>query len=295
MPSISGASHSVRPIVVRLADGDGEPEEHSGNRRAAEARPVDDRAHAPPHLLAILRERDLLLRGHDLVAAALPHLLRDLVGEGAGRRSVLLGVGERAQAVEARRANEVEKLAVVRLRLAGEAADKRGPEREPGDLLAQPRDELQGLGLPGPPHAPQHRIRDVLERHVEVLHDFVDPRDRAHELGREVRGIGVENAQPRDTFDPGEPFEQPRERRAVAPVLPVLVGVLGDEQELLRPVCRELARLLEDRFFRLAAEAPPEGGNRAEGALVVAALRDAQVRVMARREAEPPHLRAEGL
>ena len=88
----------------------------SGRRAAAHEAPVE-------------REGDLLLRGHDAVAALVLDLLGQVVGQPRGRRVGLERVGEDAQPLEPRRPDEGEQLLELRLGLAGEADDERRPQR----------------------------------------------------------------------------------------------------------------------------------------------------------------------
>jgi hypothetical protein len=76
-------------------------------------------------------------------------------------------------------------------------------------------------------------------------------------------------------------------RKALPDVVAVARGVLADEEQFVSAVVEEFAALGDDAVERLAAHLPADAGDRAERAVLVAPLRDPQVRVVPRRQAEP--------
>ena len=66
-----------------------------------------------------------LLEHHQLVEPGVLGLLGDLIRHPRGGRALLGGIGERAEALELRLADEVEQRLELRVRLAGEADDHR--------------------------------------------------------------------------------------------------------------------------------------------------------------------------
>ena len=68
----------------------------------------------------------------------------------------------------------------------------------------------------------------------------------------------------------------------VADIYPVGAGVLRDDEQFLRPRRDQLFRLAQHRIDPAAGELPAQGGDDAESAGVVTALRNLEVAVMAR-------------
>src|SRR5205823_9697993 len=91
------------------------------------------------------------------------------------------------RAVEADRLDDLERLAEVRLRLAREADDEVGRQREVRNSLAQPLDEPQvSLAVVRAPHRLQDPARARLEREVRVLADRVTLGHRADDRLAEI-------------------------------------------------------------------------------------------------------------
>ena len=97
--------------------------------------------------------------------------------------------------------DEVEELIELVLGLAGEAHDEGGPEDGVRDRAADDLDALAGLGEPRALHALEHRVRAMLERHVEVGDDVREAGHRFCQPRRDAPGVGVHQADPRDLRD----------------------------------------------------------------------------------------------
>src|SRR5271166_2944444 len=88
------------------------------------------------------------------------------------------------------------------LRLTGETNDERSPQRQPRNTVAQARDQVLDM-LPGSlsPHAKQHLLVDVLERHVDVTGNLVALGDGPDQLTAPVRRVRVKKPNPEITFE----------------------------------------------------------------------------------------------
>mmetsp|Transcript_21549 Transcript_21549/g.51418 ORF Transcript_21549/g.51418 Transcript_21549/m.51418 type:complete len:364 (+) Transcript_21549:465-1556(+) len=266
----------------------------------------------PPEQLAVLREAidqdidllpderpreaaaDLLLHGYELVAARGPRLGIDLVGELGRRGAVLLRVDKGAHPLEAEAPDKVHQVPVLLVCLAREAGDEGRAHGEPRDAAAQFVEEVLRVLPWRAVHREQHEVVDVLERHVDVLADLGVGGDLIDERLGEVGRVRVQNAYPAEALDGAEVPQQLGEAVPLPRVHPILVCVLGDEVQFLRAGVDQALRLPQDVGVALGAEAAAESGDRAEGARVVAALRDTQVRGVARGQAEAVKLRPEG-
>mmetsp|Transcript_53216 Transcript_53216/g.168979 ORF Transcript_53216/g.168979 Transcript_53216/m.168979 type:complete len:218 (-) Transcript_53216:706-1359(-) len=187
-------------------------------------------AHPPPREARL----DVLLQGDDLVPPRLPHLGVDLCVVLRRGGAVLLRVGEHPEPLELELLDEVHQLAVVRLRLPREARDKGGAEAEAGDAVAKAVEEVHGVLLGRAVHGEEGDVGDVLQGDVDVLHHLGHLGDGLDQLLAEVRGVGVEDADPFDALDLVKLPQQLREPPPIRlDVHAVLVGVLRDQVELL--------------------------------------------------------------
>ncbi len=264
-----------------------------------------------------LLERDLALQRHDLVLAPRFDLGGDreirIVLHRAGDGAFLVRVLEHAQHVEACLVDELEEALVVFLGLAREAGDEGRADGHPRDALAQAFDEVAlVLRADIAAHGAQHVVARVLERDIDVLEDVGERRDGVDHLVGEGGGVGVHEAHPCLARALGDDLVDLREEhgqaahpdevlvvlrvRAVesdADVVAVGSGVLPDEGDLERAVGEEFLDLFEDAVDGLGAEFAADRRDGAERAALVAPLGDAQVRVVARGEAEPRGIRLE--
>src|SRR5207248_11536874 len=127
------------------------------------------------------------------------HPLVKLPVEIVGGRSFLAPELEDADALESHLFHEFAQLFELRVGLAGKTDDEAGAEDEIGYPLAKLLDELaQEGGVATALHAAQHRIADVLERHVEIAGQVGLRRERVDELVGKISRIGVVEAQPAD-------------------------------------------------------------------------------------------------
>ena len=169
---------------------------------------------------------------------------------------------------------------MVGLGLAGIPDDEVAAERGVGVAVADVGDPAQeALTVAPSPHPPQQRLRDVLEREVEVRDARTD--DRVDQLVGEVGRVEVEQPHPVDHV--GDLLHERHDRPCTElgrAVLAVAGEVLGDEDDLLRA---ELLDLAEDRRDVPAALRTAERRNGAEPARAVAALGDLDVRPRRRR------------
>ncbi len=250
------------------------------------------------HIRAVL-EGNALLELHQLGLA--PGL--DLVGHvqlrveihRARGRALLTRVLEDAHRIELRLLNELEQLLVVIFRLAREPGDERGAQGEARDALAQPLHEVALVRCRHiAPHRRQHAVAGVLQRHVDVLDDAVEARERTDHLVGEVRRVGVHQADPRAAMrrrDAVKRLEHADKARRVADVHPEARRVLADEVELEGAISQQRVRLFGNALNGLGPHLAADGGDGAERASLVASLADAQVCPVARRQAETAGIR----
>jgi hypothetical protein len=87
-------------------------------------------------------------------------------------RRLLVRVAEDADAIELGPLHEVAELLELLVGLAGVAHDERGAEREAGDARAEIAHDLaEARAAVAAPHAAEHAVGRVLQRHVDVGHD----------------------------------------------------------------------------------------------------------------------------
>ncbi len=153
-------------------------------------------------------------------------------------------------------------------------------------------------------HQLEHAVGAVLEGDVEVGQQVAlvgELGEGVDDLVREVGRVGVHHAKPAapdllgDCFvEVAQQLGQPRAELVFALDLPephadvvaVACGVLADHEHLERAVAHEFACFFDDAVFGLGAHLAADGWDGAEGAVLVAALGDAEVGVVARGEAE---------
>ncbi len=176
----------------------------------------------------------------------------------------------------------------MRLRLAGEADDERGADRDARDARANPPDQADDVLVGGfAAHRLQHRRVDVLQRHVHIPRHLVIARDALDQLVAPVRRVGVKQANPEIPLDLLQRVEQPRERRpargidrlrragAFLPLVHAEVrGVLADEVDLPDAFGNEMAHLGDHGVNRPAAMPPAHLRDHAERTRVIAPLGD---------------------
>ena len=148
----------------------------------------------------------------------------------------------------------------------------------------------------------------VLQRHVQVRQDQSLGHQRQHVVHRRI-GIDVVQPDP-GTVLPGQlaqfaaQLEQPRLDRAavhevgaVAQVHAVGAGVLRDDQQLLHAGLEQILGLAHHLADGAAVQVATQTGDDAERTAVVAAFRDLQVGIVARRELDAAcrHQVAEGI
>src|SRR5947207_3036797 len=145
---------------------------------------VDDGAHEP----GVALPRDPVLNVLDDGRTLGGELRVDLIGIVGRRRAGFGRVREHAEPVEARVLEEREELLERGGRLAREADEHGGAQRDVGDGRAELADDLRHAPRGDrAPHRAQHAVVAVLHGHVHVRHD-----PRARELRREQpRGGGV--------------------------------------------------------------------------------------------------------
>jgi hypothetical protein len=149
-------------------------------------------------------------------------------------------------------------------------------------------------GVGGAAHSLEHRGAGVLEGDIQVRQHLALGHQRND--GIDVR-VGVDVVQPDPDAELAErarQIDEPGLDRLPAPgdaailqVAAVGAGVLGDHQQFLHAAAHQRLGLFHHLVERPAGELAAQVRDDAEAALVVAALGDLQVRIVARREADP--------
>ena len=101
--------------------------------------------------------------------------------------------------------------------------------------------------------------------------------DGLEQAAGDLVGIGVEEAEPADSFNSGEAVEQVGESVFETEVFTVTGGVLADEGDFRDALRDELVGLGDDGFKAAGAELAAEIGDDAEAAGMVASLGDLDV------------------
>mmetsp|Transcript_19009 Transcript_19009/g.32523 ORF Transcript_19009/g.32523 Transcript_19009/m.32523 type:complete len:245 (+) Transcript_19009:993-1727(+) len=159
-----------------------------------------------------------------------------------------------------------------------EPADEGGAQHKVWNALTQLEQQLLCVILWGAVHAEQHQVIDVLQGDVNVLGDLGVGGNLIDQLIGEVRGVGVQNAHPMQSLQLAKLAHEQGQVAPISPILSILIGVLCDEIDLPNPALNQVLGLVQQCLPGLAPELAPEAWNGAEGARVVTALRDPQVR-----------------
>ena len=161
------------------------------------------RAHEPFSRIRAARA----LRGQTLRFAQANQPLAAATGRNApaqirGRRTFFGAVFKEADAVELGASDPLFEVLDVLVALARKSDDERRAHRDSGDARSELFDQLEiALAVAGPAHRAQHVGVRVLQRHVHVLTDFRQPRDRIDQLGIYRRRIKVEEPNPFQSVD----------------------------------------------------------------------------------------------
>ena len=172
------------------------------------------------------------------------------------------------------------------LGLAGKADDECGAEADAGNAGADAGDEIfdvlaGGLAL----HELEHVGMDVLEGHVHIAGDMGVAGDGGDEVVAPMRGVGVEETNPKlaadfadfiQKVDEGSPARGVHGLAWAGFFIPkihaVVGGVLANEIDLLHAFGNEATNLAHDRIDGPAAMASAHLGNHTKAARVIAAL-----------------------
>jgi hypothetical protein len=142
-----------------------------------------------------------------------------------------------------------------------------------------------------PPHALQHARAAVLEGDVEIREHAPLRHQRNHGIHVRVR-VNIMQTHPRaERTEPARKIDEARLVRFIAPrrgrvaqVRSIRARVLRDDEQLFHAGLHQALAFSQYLVDRAAGELAAHRGDDAEAALVVAALGDLQVRVVARRE-----------
>ena len=236
---------------------------------------VEQHGHGLAHALAVefklLHEQQRL----QLVQACVFFLLGNDAAHGrtggAGARAVLEGIAGGV----ARLAHDFHRLLVVFFRLAGEADDEVGAERDIGARLAEFFDDVDvKLRRMLAVHQLQHAVGAALQGQMQERHQLVDAAVRGDKIVVHVLGVGGHVADALEAFHVGQLFDDFGKIpcRAVGAFAVIGVDVLAEQHDFLRALVDHLLRF----FHHLRDGAGEFGaariGHDAEGAELVAAF-----------------------
>ena len=253
---------------------------------------VDDDVEGLADLGFQLGGGNFLLVRHEALPALLLHLFRHRAWQLVCGRAFNGLVLEAADAVELGFGEPVEQVLHVVFRLAGEADDEGGAQRDVRADVAPALDPVEHLvGVGRAAHVLQHGGRGVLEGNVEVGQDLALRHQRDHLIHMRI-GVNVVQAYPCPKLAQfagkvghvrAHLAALPR-RGGVLEIEAVGGGILADDQQFLRARRHQLLRLAQHGIDRARGQIAANGGNNAEGAAVVAAFGNLQVAVVARRQ-----------
>jgi len=228
-----------------------------------------------PHELAVLAQRNRLLGFHDRVAP----LFGDLGGNRCcverGRfRARFRGIGEDPDMVEGHLLDKAKERLELGVGFAWVADDQGRAHRHIGQGGPRVIDQAAcHVDAARPVHAAQDVAVRVLDRHVQVRQEGIMLGHHIDHAQGERARVDIEEPQPgqvRDLLD--DHLQQLGEPMLHAEVGTVANRVLGHEHHLFGAAGHDIDDLL-DHVERPLADLPPfDTGDRAEGAVVVAAV-----------------------
>ena len=254
------------------------------------ARPFDEDLEAFSDHRPVLLTIDPALNRHDLAPPSLDGSFRDLVAHLESRSSLFVGILKAPHVLEPLLANELFEQLEILFRLAGKACDQRGSQRQPWNPAPQLSEQLEQEARVSPSaHRKQKPVRGVLDRHVDVLGDFRLAGNRVDQLVRKDARIGVVQSNPSHVHLAKSP-QKLVQLGATRQVMAEGGEILSDQVQLDRARSGQIRGLGDDVRDRSGALSASQLGDDAEGAGVVAALRNFQVRGEARKRVDPRRL-----
>jgi len=227
-----------------------------------------------------LRGADLSLRLHEAVPALFFHFVGDMVRQIVCCGTVDILVFEATDAVQIRFLQPIQQDLKILFRLAWEADDKSGSDRDIRADVPPGLDAVQRLFLMGrPPHQAQNLWAAVLKRNVEIReNDAV-----GHQGNKPVHmriWIDIMQADPsaeraqfaRQRFDISAYFTTVPPASRVFQVGPIGRRVLADDQEFLDPSLHQPFRLIQHLRGWPACQFSAHRWDDAEFAGMIAAL-----------------------
>ncbi|MPM44806.1 hypothetical protein SDC9_91488 [bioreactor metagenome] len=177
-------------------------------------------------------------------------------------------------------------------RFAGKADHERRTQHELrrvfGNVVQHAEDMLL---ISAPVHSPEHLVLGVLQRHIEVGNDLFASAEAVDELGSYGIGIGIEHAEPVQAVDCFELIQQFRQHGLAVSVDAVAGGILRNQRQFAYSAANQPLCFVHERFQWFADESAANQWNRAVGAAVVAAVRNAEVSAVAGGRQHPRGLR----
>jgi hypothetical protein len=215
-----------------------------------------------------------------------------MVLERIGRGAIDIFIFEAAHAGELRLAEPIKQELEVFVGLAGEADDESRADGEVWTDVTPERDALQGLLLVRwPPHGSEHVGARMLEGNVEIRKHTTLRHQREHLIDMRIR---IDVVEPYPRAERAEPLGESDEPRValfsapcalgIAEIEPISARVLRDDEQLLYAGGDQPLGLAHHLAEQEALEPAAQRRNDAEAAGVVAALRNFQIGVVARRK-----------
>ena len=267
---------------------------------------VDDDLHHLTHAALQARGGNLFRHFHETGTARLAHFLGQHAWQIVGGSAFDGAIGKAAGAVDLRLADEVQQVLELFFGLAREAGNEGGANHQFGADLAPLSDAVQVLLARGRAlHALQDIGMAVLQRYVEVGQDLAFGHQRQNIVHRGV-GIHIVQAHPGAVLlgqiaqllgqlqHAGLDGLAIPETRAVLDIHAIGRSILADHQQLLDTAFKQRLGFLEHIANRTRHQVATHAGNDAEGAAVVTAFGDLQIRIVLGRELDAGIAKAAG-
>ena len=159
--------------------------------------------------------------------ALLLDLLADRVAERMRRSPIFRRVEKTSRVIKARLSHELQQGGKIGFGLPREADDECRAQPSPRQPLLQSRQQIERLlARRRPLHALEHRVGNVLQRHVDVAAHLVARGVEVDQFLSPKRRISVHQAHPLNALHLGERFQKAHELRPAVEVGPVAHRVL---------------------------------------------------------------------
>jgi hypothetical protein len=253
----------------------------TGGGKPVGERSIDEDVEGRADFSGISVKDDFLLGDHDFFEAGLFDQVGYLVPHSPGWGIGFEGIGEHPESVETEVADKREQFLMLGVGFAGKTGDEGRANGYAGDSGANSFQQSFRLSSGNATvHGSQNAIVDVLEGDIDVLDHLLGFSNGVDHVVGEDRGVSVHQADPDQAIEGIKFAEQPGEAKAVVQIGSVASGILTDEDEFDRAVGDQFAGFSQNTREGLGMHSAADGGDRAEGAFLVATFADAEVGIV---------------